>query len=261
MVAWKTDPSHFARHGYVRIPGALPPEFVARTQEAVWAELQRLADCSPEKPNTWRLSGVVINRRTLDKIVGVEIGPCLTEAVDELLGEGRWRPLQTLGGLLLTMPDGSPETWSIPSTGWHVDNDPRRYPERIDELMLFTFYSSVRPQGGGTLILSGSPQLLECCRAAHDGNDTAFPARLIGRLPDWHPRLAELIGKEPERRDIVEEWVDRVVEVDGVPLRIVELTGEPGDAVLCHPLMLHAISRNCLTVPRIMRRTNIRRAR
>jgi ectoine hydroxylase-related dioxygenase (phytanoyl-CoA dioxygenase family) len=55
--------------------------------------------------------------------------------------------------------------------------------------------------------------------------------------------------------------MEESVEVHGVPLQIAELTGEPGDAVLCHPALLHAQSMNCSTVPRIMRRTNVRRKR
>lgn len=260
MAPHETELSHFARHGFVRIPGALTPEFVARVQEAVWAGLQKLGRVSREEdlPTTWRSE---FNRRSIDRIAGVELGPRLIEAVDQFLGRGRWRPVNTLGGMLLTFPSGPPEEWGLPSEGWHVDNDPRRYLEQVDELMLFTFYSSVRPRGGGTLILSGSPQLLECYLAALDGDSAPDLARIVDRLPNWHPRLAELMGRKAVRRGTVEEWMKRGVEVHGVSLRVVELTGEPGDAVLCHPSMLHAVSRNCSSSLRIMRRTNVRRAK
>jgi hypothetical protein len=39
----------------------------------------------------------------------------------------------------------------------------------------------------------------------------------------------------------------------GVPLRVVELTGEPGDMVFCHPLMVHCRTQNRGTRPRFMR--------
>ena len=41
--------------------------------------------------------------------------------------------------------------------------------------------------------------------------------------------------------------------VEGVPLRVVELTGEPGDMVFCHPVMLHCGAPNHGTRPRFMR--------
>jgi hypothetical protein len=42
---------------------------------------------------------------------------------------------------------------------------------------------------------------------------------------------------------------------DGVAVRVVEVTGQPGDAFVCHPSLLHAVSVNCRTVPRLMRTT------
>jgi len=47
--------------------------------------------------------------------------------------------------------------------------------------------------------------------------------------------------------------------VDGVPLRVVELTGEPGDMVFCHPVMVHCAAPNRGTRPRFMRiKTQVR---
>lgn len=40
--------------------------------------------------------------------------------------------------------------------------------------------------------------------------------------------------------------------VDGVPLRVVELTGEPGDVILMHCDCFHAATPNRLTEPRMM---------
>jgi hypothetical protein len=46
--------------------------------------------------------------------------------------------------------------------------------------------------------------------------------------------------------------------VEGVPLRVVELTGGPGDMVFCHPVMVHCAAPNRGTRPRFMRiRTQI----
>ncbi len=47
--------------------------------------------------------------------------------------------------------------------------------------------------------------------------------------------------------------MDRETVVDGVPLRVVELTGEPGDTVFCHPVMVHCAAPNRGTRPRFMR--------
>jgi hypothetical protein len=41
--------------------------------------------------------------------------------------------------------------------------------------------------------------------------------------------------------------------VEGVPLRVVELTGEPGDMVFCHPATVHCVAPNRGARPRFMR--------
>ena len=44
----------------------------------------------------------------------------------------------------------------------------------------------------------------------------------------------------------------KTTEIGGVPVRVVELTGEPGDVVFMHPWMVHAPAPNGADVPRIM---------
>jgi ectoine hydroxylase-related dioxygenase (phytanoyl-CoA dioxygenase family) len=53
---------------------------------------------------------------------------------------------------------------------------------------------------------------------------------------------------------VLGEWLrtlDRTA-VDGVPVRIVELTGEPGDVVFLHPHLFHAPAPNHGRTPRLM---------
>ena len=42
-------------------------------------------------------------------------------------------------------------------------------------------------------------------------------------------------------------------EIDGIRLLAVELSGQPGDMVFCHPTIVHCVSPNCGTSPRMMR--------
>jgi ectoine hydroxylase-related dioxygenase (phytanoyl-CoA dioxygenase family) len=39
--------------------------------------------------------------------------------------------------------------------------------------------------------------------------------------------------------------------VDGIDVRVVEMTGQPGDVYLMHPTLLHAPSRNVRNSPRL----------
>jgi hypothetical protein len=254
------DLAHFADQGFVRVTDALHTPFVVKTQTAIWDQLQAQYGIARQDSTTWRPGWCGINKKIIDAAVGIEITPRLVAAIDQLLGVAQWRPVKTLGGLLLTMPEPEHTPWE-PALDWHFDNDPRAYRERVDELMLFTFFSSVRPRGGGTVVLAGSPHLVERYLAAcADGSVTDTLSHTSG-LAAWHPWLEEIMSSRPSGARSTAMLMEEPVEVDGVPLQIVELTGEPGDAVLCHPALLHTVSMNCSTIPRFMRRTNVRRKR
>jgi ectoine hydroxylase-related dioxygenase (phytanoyl-CoA dioxygenase family) len=47
--------------------------------------------------------------------------------------------------------------------------------------------------------------------------------------------------------------------VEGVELRVVEFTGEPGDAILMHPWTMHASASNCAEMPRMVLTSTIYR--
>ena len=240
----------FAWRGYIRITDAMNPEYVAQVQEYVWARFAEQGVLRDD-PATWASQNeITINKDGLDKTVKAEIAPRLESAVNQLLGEGTWKPLKTLGGLLMTLPKNPLPAWEIVTRIWHTDNDPRSSQTELHELMLFTFYSSVAAGGGGTLILSGSPRLLETYLAENPG--VPFNA--------WQPYLAELTGAK-ERTRTQADFMEQETELCGIPVQVVELTGKPGDALLCHPALLHATSLNSLPAPRIMRRTNFRHKR
>ena len=62
-----------------------------------------------------------------------------------------------------------------------------------------------------------------------------------------------LTGHAPSPADRIGAFMDSETVVEGVPLRVVELTGEPGDMVFCHPVMVHCVAPNRGTRPRFMR--------
>ena len=46
--------------------------------------------------------------------------------------------------------------------------------------------------------------------------------------------------------------------IDGVSLRVVELTGQPGDVFVTHPWVMHAAAPNAAELPRMMRSVAVR---
>jgi hypothetical protein len=117
-----------------------------------------------------------------------------------------------------------------------------------------SFIGSVEARGGGTLILSGSPRLLiEQERELPASQRRGSIATLRERFRRSHPWLMALTGQAPSPDDRIGAFMDRESVVDGVPVRVVELTGEPGDMVFCHPVMVHCVAPNRGARPRFMR--------
>ena len=65
--------------------------------------------------------------------------------------------------------------------------------------------------------------------------------------------MAELTGAMPSQENRIQRFIKETTLINDVPVRVVELTGEPGDAVFCHPAIFHATSYNRAEVPRFMR--------
>jgi hypothetical protein len=111
-----------------------------------------------------------------------------------------------------------------------------------------------RPRGGGTLILSGSPRLLASQeRGIPADQRRGLDTRARERFYRLHPWLMALTGQAPSPADRISAFMDGETIVEGVPLRVVELTGQPGDMVFCHPAMVHCRAPNRGTHPRFMR--------
>jgi hypothetical protein len=103
----------------------------------------------------------------------------------------------------------------------------------------------VAPHGGGTLILSRSPRLLiQQERQLPASQRRGSIATLRDRFHRSHPWLMALTGQASSPADRIAAFMDRETTVEGVPLRVVELTGEPGDMVVCHPVMVHCVAPN-----------------
>jgi hypothetical protein len=172
--------------------------------------------------------------------------------LDDLLGEAAWLPPRDWGRPLVTFP--GPGTWDVPTGNWHWDNPCELHLDRPRALFIVSFIGPVAPRGGGTLILSGSPRLLlQQERRLPDSQRRDSIARLRERFHRSHPWLMALTGLAPSPADRIAALMDTETIIEGVPLRVVELTGDPGDMVFCHPVIVHCVAPNRAARPRFMR--------
>ena len=124
---------------------------------------------------------------------------------------------------------------------------------------MFSFVGEVPPRTGGTLVIAGSH-------------------KLVGRFVDANPHLRKVKMKlarralmnsdpwlkalcaESEEEDRTGRFMATEHVIADIPVRVVELIGEPGDVVIGHPWLLHSGWPNHGDRPRFMRVQRIRPA-
>jgi hypothetical protein len=237
----------FDRDGFVRLRGAF--EGAGAMEDRMWQFLARRGVDRADGA-TWPTGDTRHLQKLLREPVFMPIGgPTTTAAIDDLLGQNRWARPEHWGEFLVTFPE--PErTWMVPRL-WHTDaayTDPLR---PLLGVMVFSFLNRVESRGGGTLVVAGSHRLI--ARFVAGRPEAADERSAVTRKAFYqsHPWLAGLLtaGDDPDRC----ERLTTEADVDGLPARLVELTGDPGDIVMVHPLLAHCVSPNCGRQPRFMR--------
>ncbi len=241
----------FARDGFVRIPDAFDPAGMA---ERVW---QYLAPRGIDRgdPSTWPPDTVHHLQKLRPSPAFAAIGSATTiSAVDSLLGAGAWARPKHWGQFLVTFP--SPGPWVLPHRVWHADTSYLEPGEPPRGVLLFSYLDRVGPGAGGTLLLAGSHRLVPRFVAGRPalGKEPSSQSReAFFRSHRW---LTDLVSEEDAA--VTDPVVRRErfmteTDLDGVAVRVVDLTGEPGDIVLQHRLVAHCAAPNCSDRARLMR--------
>jgi hypothetical protein len=66
-----------------------------------------------------------------------------------------------------------------------------------------------------------------------------------------HPYMRDL-HTEGAAEVRIARFMERVEEVDGVPLQVIENLGAAGDVMLLHPLLMHVAAPNAGAAPRFL---------
>ncbi|WP_405062252.1 phytanoyl-CoA dioxygenase family protein [Kribbella sp. NBC_01505] len=232
----------FARDGIVRVPEAFGAEDAARMRAGLWRELGELHGIRPDDRRTWephRPTRLKASKKgpAADAI----LGPVLRGVLDQLLGS--WVEPSHQGQVLVTMPTG--DEWAVPHRQWHTDVGYDELPR--DELVgvkVWALLGDLAAGGGGTPQIAGSHRVLARYLDRTDERDFSTVRDQVLASHEWFRQLTS------ENRS--EDWVAEG-DVDGIPVRVVELTGNAGDVYLTHPWVLHSIAPNARQAPRMMR--------
>jgi hypothetical protein len=242
----------FERDGYVVVRQAFSPADARAMEGRWWSELAETRGIHRADRGTWRQVPGNLKAAKRDPAQAAILTPTVRGVLDDLLGAGTWSPPKDWGVTLATFP--APGGWELPTRFWHWDNPTAPHLDRPRGLFVVSFIGPVAPRGGGTLILSGSPRLLlKQERELPVDQRPGWGTKPWERFGRSHPWLMALTGRAPSPADRVAAFMDGETSVDGVPLRVVELTGEPGDMVFCHPVMVHCAAPNRGEWPRFMR--------
>jgi hypothetical protein len=242
----------FADDGLMKIPAAIPADEALAMATRIREYLTTEESVGRNATQAW-LAERPAGLRPLTKagVFDAAAAESVETALAELYGRGRY-PRPASGGRAAVTYKVSDARWDVPSAGWHVDSWPGPHGEDPAGVTVFTVLAPLRPGGGGTLVLAGSYRLLR----------SNPPVSMVGRhrlpavrreLGERHPWLAELWG--PARDPSVDRrrrYLDEGAVLDGVPLRVVEVTGEPGDAFVMRHDTFHTLAPNSRDEPRMM---------
>ena len=248
-VAQLTDLSRtFDDRGVVRVPGAFSRSQASAMADAIWRHVDRNTPCRRHDPATWDARPVSFKRlkqhAAFDHLI---TNPSVAGALDVIFGPRGWTPAKAGPQILMTFPNVP--AWHLPHRLWHTDASfaPRTFP--TFGVKLFACVEPVRPGGGGTLTIAGSHRLVERYRPTLPRDARAAMSSLWGGFMRQDPWLREL-AREARGGDT--SMMREVHDADGIPLEIVELTGEPGDVWITHLHTFHCVAPNALDTPRMM---------
>lgn len=172
----------------------------------------------------------------------------LQAALDSVFSEGAWSPAPAIGRLLMPAFPMPNQAWTVPSDAWHADEPTFLDRDTPMGILAFVFLDDVQPKGGATVVLSGSPRLLQKVVQQAVYEDTPHVLQCHEALEVLRtevPSFAALLNGTGSREEREQRFMDTSFSCLGVPIRVEELTGAMGDLVLMDPRALHTISPNC----------------
>ncbi|MGI9326089.1 MAG: phytanoyl-CoA dioxygenase family protein [Pseudomonadales bacterium] len=248
----------FRTAGYIPLRGGVPKSDVDEMCERIW-ELMAEQGIERNDSGSWiksehthrGLKAVSQLHRLKQGEPSPEDYPNVRAALDCVFEPGERAPAKNWGQVLVTLPVAAADAWLMPSSVWHFDHWYGN-PGEVCGVNVFLLIADVEAGGGGTAVVRNSPRLMD--RLLNSGAQFEKLSDQNKGFCSSHPWLRGL--KVPRKAQNVERnacYMDADTDLDGIPVRVEELTGSAGDVFLCHPALLHAPAINTSSQPRLMR--------
>jgi hypothetical protein len=231
-----TPLDHFRTHGWVRIRSAFSVAAAAAMCDVIWSALADVG-IRREDRSTWtKARPEHLQRLKADPRFSAVGSARTVGAIEEVLEGQRWQVPEHWGAFFLQFPTAN--EWEVPSSGWHLDGDYRGELLPPYGVKVHAMLNDVGPRCGGMNILSGSHRLVHKWFKEHPQARGTRSAQLRKSL-QRHPYVRDLCtAGDPTAR--IARFHERVEEVEGIPLRVIENTSSAGDVILMHGLLVHA---------------------
>jgi hypothetical protein len=128
--------------------------------ERLWDEIERKYGFRRGAPQT--LQSEPVNGLHQSERAGAfasMASPVVCSALDGIFPPDNWKRPQRWGQPLVTFPAAGHE-WKIPHRNWHIDAGSSNVTALFQTVIVFAFLDQVPPRGGGTVLVSGSHQLV-----------------------------------------------------------------------------------------------------
>jgi hypothetical protein len=242
----------FRRCGILRVPGAVPTRDADAMCDSVWEVLRLRYGIRRDDRESWKGRRVNGHRELPKSLLFEQVAShAVRELLDELLGN--WEPPTRWGTLLVAFPE-SHGPWDVPRQNWHLDAPVVRSLRGLYGVRVFTLLAPLPAGGGGTLAVAGSYRLAE--KLADSGGFERLRSTEVRKVLVSRNRwLRDLCSRG--KVDRIRDFMNATSAIAEVDVRVVEMTGEPGDVFLMHPLTMHAPSLNCADIPRMVLSTTV----
>lgn len=214
----------FVEHGFCTLRGAFTPENAGAACDLVWARMTEKARIRRDDPQTWPACHDIEEHLNAPAVRAC-FTDTLVEAIETLVGPGRWRGIREWGFWPVNFSFGADAAPAFPHQGWHIDGN--WFTHTLDApwqgLLVIGLFTDIAHGGGGTVLAQGSHKLT---------------ARVLARYPHGiaHRDLFDEVLREPIGN-------------------FHEITGAAGDVVLAHPFMFHTRGFKRSGPPRIISNT------
>ena len=148
----------------------------------------------------------------------------LLSAIDAILEGCTYEKPKDWGAFFLAFPGKTP--WHIPRSGWHIDAYYASPLLPMRGVKTFALFGDVAPRGGGTLMVSGSHRLVHRWFQENPPPQGARSAEM-SQLLQIQPYVRDLHGAG-DAGERIERFMRQVEDVDGIPLQVIEATGDAG---------------------------------